>query len=75
MNGEELKTFRKSLKVSQKEFADQLGVKVRTISSLESTEDIGVLYTNAVRFLMIRQKVDQLKELKAGSDELINLIQ
>ncbi len=75
MTGKELQQFRKSLKLSQSEFCNVLGVKTRTVSSLEKSENIGILYTNAVKFLMIQQQSERLHTISQQSSELIEILQ
>ena len=72
MTGAELREIRKALNLSQKDFSEELGVKLRTMTNLEKSDDIGKLYQNAVSFLVFKA---QREKLVSASDELMDLIQ
>ena len=72
MTGAELKEIRKALNLSQKDFSEELGVKLRTMTNLEKSDDIGKLYQNAVSFLVFKA---QREKLVSASSELMDLIQ
>ena len=72
MTGAELREIRKALNLSQKDFSEELGVKLRTMTNLEKSDDIGKLYQNAVSFLVFKA---QREKLVSASDELMTLIQ
>lgn len=75
MTGKELRTFRKSMKLSQAEFCEVLGVKTRTVSSLEKSDSIGTLYTNAVKFLIVQQQSVRLQTISNESSKLMGILQ
>ena len=72
MTGAELREIRKAMNLSQKDFSEELGVKLRTMTNLEKSDDIGKLYQNAVSFLVFKA---QREKLVSASDELMTLIQ
>ena len=81
MTGSELREIRKSMNLSQKQFAESLGVKLRTMTNLEKSEDIGTLYNNAVSYLLIKSKQpDSLKGKKFNktcpfTDEVLDVFE